>query len=169
MTCGPVGSCLVPELWSKPLWAKVWPFLDAWDSVRLRTASTQWSILGKYGPLGELFFFLIQKKSVSVPDSEAFNSFIGDGFRVTELKGGSEASDRDQADNVNNEALYVIGLHGFGDIISLCLQDWEMAKVRWHLAVTWPWTCCARKCTNWKGDVGGSGSERGCRLCDKPL
>ena len=24
---------------------------------------------------------------------------------------------------------------------------------RWHEAVTWPWTCCASKCTNWKGDV----------------
>ena len=28
-----------------------------------------------------------------------------------------------------NEALHVIGLHGAGDKISLCLQDWEMAKV----------------------------------------
>ena len=78
---------------------------------------------------GELLFFLIQKKPVFVPDSEAFNSFIGDGFRVPQLNGGSEASDGDQADNVSNEALYVIGLHGSGDKISLCLQDWEMAKV----------------------------------------
>ena len=86
--------------------------MDAWDSVRLRTASTQWNIAGKYGPHGELLFFLIQKAFVS--DSEAFNSFIGDGFRV-ELNGGSEASDGDQADNVSNKALYVIGLHGSGD------------------------------------------------------
>ena len=28
------------------------------------------------------FFFLVQKKLVFVPDSEAFNSFIGDGSRV---------------------------------------------------------------------------------------
>ena len=33
--------------------------------------------------------------------------------------GGSEATDGDQADNVSNEALYVIGLHGSGDKISL--------------------------------------------------
>ena len=59
-----------------------------------------------------------------MPDSEAFNSFIGDGFQV-----GSEASDDDQADNVSNEALYVIGLHGSGDKISRFLQDWEEAKV----------------------------------------
>ena len=126
MTCGRVGSSGVPELWGKPLWEKVWPFLDTWDSVRLRTASTQWNIPGKYGLHGD---FLIQKKPAFVPDSEAFNSFIGDGFRVPELKGGSGASDGDQADNVSNEALYVIGLHGSGDKISLFLQDWEMAKV----------------------------------------
>ena len=24
----------MPELWGKPLWDKVWPFLDPWDSVR---------------------------------------------------------------------------------------------------------------------------------------
>ena len=73
--------------------------------------------------------FLLCKKPVFVPDSEVFNSFIGDGFRVPELKGASEASDGDQGDNVGNEALCVIGLHGSGDKISLCLQDWEMAKV----------------------------------------
>ena len=56
-------------------------------------------------------------------------SFIGDGFLVPELKGGSEASDDDQADNVSNEALYVIGLHGSGDKISRFLQDCEVAKV----------------------------------------
>ena len=47
---------MVPELWGKPLWEKVWPFLDPWDSVRPRTASTQWNVPGKYGPHGELFF-----------------------------------------------------------------------------------------------------------------
>ena len=104
MTCGRVGSGLV-------------------------TASTQWIIPKNYGPHGELLFLLMQKKPAFVPDSEAFNSFIGDGFRVTELKGGSEASDGAQADNVSNEALYVIGSHGFCDFISFCLWDWEMAKV----------------------------------------
>ena len=194
MTSGRVVSDLMLPLWEEVLW----PFLDAWDSVRLRTTSTQWNLPGRYGPYGELFFFpfkreptvlrelirfapsipfeavkacalvgllmmaeedswrtdsgssfslssssennvgngasrphgellfsLIQKK----PDSEAFNSFIGDGFLVPELKGGSEASDDVQADNVSNESLYVIGLHGSGDKISLFLQDWEVAKV----------------------------------------
>ena len=33
-----------------------------WDSVRLRTASTHWNVPVKYGPLGELFFFLLKKE-----------------------------------------------------------------------------------------------------------
>ena len=72
-----------------------------------------------------------------VPDSEAFNSFIGDCFLVPELKGGSEASQDEHADNVSNEALYIIGLHGSGDKISRYLQDWEVAKVALscHIAV----------------------------------
>ena len=128
-----------------PLWEEVlWPFLDARDSVRLRTTSTQWNVPGRYGPKGELFFFLLekepmvlrelvrlgpsirphgellfllmQKKLAFVPDSEAFNSCIGDGFLVSELKDESEASKDEQADspsenNVGNGALFVIGLH----------------------------------------------------------
>ena len=91
--------------------------MDAWDIVRLRTASTHWNVPGKYGPHGELLFFLIQKEPAIVPNSEAFN--IGDGFQVPQLKGESEASVGYQAGNVNNEALHVIGLHGSGDNISL--------------------------------------------------
>ena len=63
MTCGRVGSGPIPDLWSTPLWEEVlWNFLDAWDSVRLRTASTQWNVPGRYGPHGELFFFLWKKE-----------------------------------------------------------------------------------------------------------
>ena len=40
----------------------LWPFLDAWDSVRLRTTSTQWNVPVRYGPYGELFFFLLEKE-----------------------------------------------------------------------------------------------------------
>ena len=106
--------------------------------------------------MGRMASFSVQMKPAFVPDSEAFNFFIGDGFRVPELKGGTEASDGDKADNVSNEALNVIGLHGSGDKISLCLQDWEMAKV--SLSCHMPRTCCARKCTNW------TGSELACRF-----
>ena len=65
-------------------------------------------------PHGELLFLLMQKKPTFVPDSEAFNSYILDGFLVPELKEGSEASKEKQADsssenNVGNGALFVIG------------------------------------------------------------
>ena len=55
---------------------------------------------------------------------EAFNSFIGDGFPVPELKGGSESYDGDQADNVSNEELYVVGMHGSGDKNELERETW---------------------------------------------
>ena len=94
-------------------------YLDAMDTVCLRTVSIEWNVPEKYGPHGVLFFFLIQKKPAIVPNSEAFNSFIRDGFQVPELQGESESSDGYQAGNVNNEALHVVGLHGSGDKISV--------------------------------------------------
>ena len=179
MTSDRVVSDLMLPFWEEVLW----PFLGAWDSVRLRTAATQWNVPRRYGPCGELFFFLLkkepmvlrelvrfgpsirphgellfllmQKKPAFVPDSEAFNSFIGDGFLVPELKGESVASE------------YVIGLHGSGDKISRFLQDWEVAKVA--LICQKKWTCCAKNYTKWKGDVDGLVFERACRLSDKPL
>ena len=48
----------------------VWLFLDTWDSVCLRTASVEWNVPGMYGPHGELFFFLIQEESATMPGSE---------------------------------------------------------------------------------------------------
>ena len=85
-------------------------------------------------PHGELLLLLMQKKPNFVPDSEVFNSYIGDGFLVPELKDESEASKDEQADspsenNVGNGALFVIGLRGSGDVTALFLQDWEVAKV----------------------------------------
>ena len=80
-------------------------------------------------PHGELLLLLMQKKPTFVPDSEAFNSCIGDGFLVPELKDESDASKDEQADsssenNVGDGALFVIGLHGSGCAIAHFLQDW---------------------------------------------
>ena len=130
MACDRVVSDLMLLLWEEVLWL----FLDGWDSVRLRTTSTQWNVSGRYGPHGELLLLLMQKKPTLVPDSEAFNSYIGDGFLIPELKDGSEASKDEQAEsssenNVGNGALFVIGLHGSGDVIAHFLQDCEVAKV----------------------------------------
>ena len=93
--------------------------MDAMDTVCFRTVSMEWNVPEKYGPHAVLFFFLIQKKPAIVPNSDAFNSFIGDGSQGPELKGDSESSDGYQAGNVINEALHVIGLHGSGDHLSL--------------------------------------------------
>ena len=41
----------------------------------------------------------------------------------------SVSSTASHKDNMCNNALHVIGLHGSGDKISLFLQDWELAKV----------------------------------------
>ena len=107
MTSDRVVSDLMLPLWEEVLW----PFLDAWDSSSssfLKKESMVPRELVRLGPSirphGELLFFLMQKKPAFVPDSEAFNSFIWDGFLVPELKGGSEASEDDQTDNVSNEA-----------------------------------------------------------------
>ena len=77
---------------------------------------------------------MVQKKPTLVPDSEAFNSYIGEGFLVPELKDGSEASKDEQVDslsenNVGNGALSIIGQHRSRDAIALFLQDWEVVKV----------------------------------------
>ena len=115
-----------------PLWEEVlWPFVDAWDSVRLRTTSTQWNVPRIYGLHGKLFFFLLEREPMVFRDLVRFgpsipaacraslpcgsegvglcarqrgNSFVGDGFLVPELKDESEASEDDQTDNVSNEA-----------------------------------------------------------------
>ena len=47
MACGREGSGMVPKMWDKPLWEGVWPYLDPWDTVRLRTASTHWTACSK--------------------------------------------------------------------------------------------------------------------------
>ena len=41
-----------------------------------RTASMEWNVPGKYGPHGELFFFLIQKEPATVPGRETFSPFF---------------------------------------------------------------------------------------------
>ena len=76
MTCGREGSGVVPELWGKPLWEKVWPYSDPSDSERLRTASTHWNVPGKYGPHDELFFFLTKKEQVVASNEILPNPYV---------------------------------------------------------------------------------------------
>ena len=48
----------------------------------LRTASVEWNVPGKYGPHGELFFFLIQKEPATMPDIETFSPFFSADIRT---------------------------------------------------------------------------------------
>ena len=51
--------------------------------------------------------------------------------------GSSVSSSSSDGNNVGNDALFLIGLHGSSDTIALFLQDWEVAKVAWscHIAL----------------------------------
>ena len=59
-----------------PFWEGVWPFLDPWDVVGLRTTSSVWNVPGKYGPHGELFFFLIKKEPFALTRAVEFKPFV---------------------------------------------------------------------------------------------
>ena len=75
MACSDVGTKILQEMWEGTFWEGVWPCLDPWDSVRLRTASTCRNVLGKYGLHGELFFLLIKKEVVATNDVSS-NPFV---------------------------------------------------------------------------------------------
>ena len=144
MACDRVVSDLMLSLWEE-IW---WPFLDAWDNVRpratLRNGMSQGDMgrvvnsffpLGKgangpqgaesagpsNGPQGELLLLLMQKKPTFVPDSEAFNSYIGDGFLAPELKDKSEASKDEQADG-SSETTWVMACCLSSGYIDLAAQ-----------------------------------------------
>ena len=72
MTSDRVVSDLMLPLWEEVLW----PFLDAWDSVCLRTTSTQWNVPGRYGPHGELFFFLLKNEPMVLRELVRFGPSI---------------------------------------------------------------------------------------------
>ena len=76
------GVGVLQSLWEKPMWEGVWPCLDPMDSVCLRTASMAWNVPGKYGPHGDLFFFLIRNEPASTPGSETFSTFFNADIRT---------------------------------------------------------------------------------------
>ena len=115
---------------------------------------------GKYGPHGELLFFLIQKEPGSSPCAKLWKKeetvvdvtslvwgtngkwaarspmWESEGEAWSEDENASSSGSREG--NVCNDALHVIGLNGLGDKISLFLEDWELAMVALS------WTCYAR-------------------------
>ena len=94
---------------------------------------------------GELFFFLLKKEPMvnrelvrSGPSflvqAEKACALVGLHMMAEENSwqsdsGSSVSSSSSSENNVGNEVLFVIGLHGSGDKISLFLQDWEVEKV----------------------------------------
>ena len=113
--------------------------------MRLRTTSSQWNVPGRYGPYGELFFFLLKKEPMvfrelvrfgpSIP-VEAVKACALVGLHVMAEKDSwrmdsdsSFSSSSSSENNVGNGALFVIGQHGSGDAIAHFLQDLEVAKV----------------------------------------
>ena len=76
------GAGFLQSLWEKPIWKGVWPDLDPMDSVCLRTASVEWNVPGKYGPHGELFFFLVQKEPATMPGDETLGPFLAADIRT---------------------------------------------------------------------------------------
>ena len=68
------------------MWEGVWPYLDSMESACSRTASMEWTVSGKYGPHGELFFFLFEKEMATMPDSETFSPCINADIRTLLLR-----------------------------------------------------------------------------------
>ena len=70
------SASLVQRFCKKSYWEGVWPSLHPWDVAELRTTVSAWNVPGKYGPHGELFFFLVKKEPVVASDDEASNPFV---------------------------------------------------------------------------------------------
>ena len=51
-------------------------FLDPWGVVGLRASSSVRDVPGKYGPHGELFFFLIKKEPFALTKAVDFKPFV---------------------------------------------------------------------------------------------
>ena len=76
MACSWVSSGILKKKWERPFSEGVWPYLDPWGSVRLRTASTHRNFPGKFGPHSELIFFLIKKEQVVASNELLPNPFV---------------------------------------------------------------------------------------------
>ena len=104
----------------------------------------------RYGPHGELFFFLLKREAMVIRELvrfgpsipvEAVKAFALVGLHMMAeenpwLSDSGSTSSSSSENSVGNDALCVIGLHGSGDKISLFLQDWEVTKaLSCHIAL----------------------------------
>ena len=65
------------KVWEGLCGKGLWPFVDPWDVVGLRTTASIWNVPKKYGPHGELFF-LLQKEQVVLREIADFGYPSGD-------------------------------------------------------------------------------------------
>ena len=106
--------------------------------MQRRTTSSQWNVPGRYGPYGDLIFFLLKKEPMVLRELVRFGPSIPvEAVKACALVGlhmmaeedswrmdsDSSFSGSSSENNVNNEALHVIELHGSGDKSSRLLQD----------------------------------------------
>ena len=59
-----------------PVGMGFWPFLDPWDVVGFAHNIQRLECPGKYGPHGELFFFVIKKKPDALTKAVEFRLFV---------------------------------------------------------------------------------------------
>ena len=111
--------------------------------MRLRATSSQWNVPGRYGPYGELFFFLLKKEQTVLRKLVRLGpSILVEAVKACALVGlyimaeeDSWQMDSDSSfswsssseNNVGNGAWFFIWLHGSGDAIAHFLQHWEVA------------------------------------------
>ena len=111
----------------------------------VRTTSTQWNVPGRCGPYGELFFFLLKKEPMVLRELVRFGPSIpAEAMKACALvglhmmaeenswqsdSGSSFSSSSSSENNMDYDALFVIGLHASGDTTAHFPQDWEVAKV----------------------------------------
>ena len=125
----------------------VWPYLHAWDVVRLRRSSWFWNVQRKHGPHGELFFFLM-KEPFALTEAVKFKPFVpaqtlkacaSIGLHLLAAEGESGSSRRQSPDlghmrrrgcpkspNLDSN-LHVIGLNWSGEKVSL---SWKTGDLR---------------------------------------
>ena len=72
MACRILGAIFLQNQWEGAYWEGVWPCLEPWDVVRLRTSSSYWNVPENYGPHSELFFFFVKKEPVALTKAVSF-------------------------------------------------------------------------------------------------
>ena len=137
MAVSNVSTESLQKVWEGPCWERMWPFLDPWDVVGMRTTASSWNIQKKCRPPGELFFFLIKKEPVlremvdfghSTPLEAEESCAIWASRMMGAMSSGTSADDEEcEEHNVENLALEVVGQGWSGGVVYLFHEDWELA------------------------------------------